>query len=1000
MDQQTDRHRAIVLNLFILLGILLLGGPLAAAAQDDLVAVPPLQGKTRHPALLTGLQQIVIDDLNALTRHRVMTREAIRTLLQKAGKGPRSTLYVRDIPKFQALTRAKFVLLNTVKEQQGRVSWEAKLVNTVTGTVENTWQFAGWLNQLMQVKNQVISALRPDLGLDNEGVGTRPGVDRVNGHLSAFMAFAQGLEAFDNQAYAEATTRFHEALQRDTTFIYATRQLTRVRARVKQDIASPRERGLVALADGQPKQAAALLHQSLSRNGNDVEGLLALSDIETGGKRYKTARKYAMQAREIDGEHPQPWITLGKIAKATGKEGEALQLFRKARELAPDHPAAPRYLAELYEKQGDMDKAKQAYVDAGTRFGRALQLEEAQRAFAKARKLAPQDRELLLKEGHLLMRAGQLQQARRSYEQAQKLTPGNAEIDYQLGELSQHSENPKAASAHWQKALDLNADHVAANVRMGQLYLQDKQYARAIRHLQWARRIQPENVEAGKALAQAYAASGQDDLALQESRRLVHVSADDPELHTAYGDMLLKQGDMAQARLQYEHAARLNPDAAAAHKRLGLIRKQQGQVAKAKFAFALAKRLAPDIELPEIAEADVHEGLRQFVSSFPPVHRADDVAKVALIDTQAFMPQTSWFEQIVNTVRDFVRIRRVNLQAVQQEFVQTYEQAYELLSPSHIQHVFASAPYRSITSQDLDNTNYLLRLCQSLEVDALVLYRVVEQKQSLGNVRFKITTLFFTKSGASRWFNETSIDYPRRRVEMFNWPFIMSMILLGICITIYFCIYFIRDFGYLKVVIHQDSKTNKATFSIILSKKERKDLTNMKRQLQRRMKNKLDKFKYEQTANYTRKYKKFTVFHEAIFKNIHVGDYHVFLYGIIPDGRGGQMGNYQMTQTVRIEKDDYHEVVFDLRRKTSEVEVQVFCGANVAIGAEVSLKGAGESRYIKDEIGTSFHLPVGQHTFLINYEGQLFTEHVEIANLEKHYYMMIDLSAVPMTAGR
>jgi hypothetical protein len=84
-----------------------------------------------------------------------------------------------------------------------------------------------------------------------------------------------------------------------------------------------------------------------------------------------------------------------------------------------------------------------------------------------------------------------------------------------------------------------------------------------------------------------------------------------------------------------------------------------------------------------------------------------------------------------------------------------------------------------------------------------------------------------------------------------------------------------------------------------------------------------------------------------------------------------------------------------LRPTTRQVDIQVFSGEEAIVGAEVSIKGQGESRYIKEPTGTSFHLPVGTHTVLIHHEEKLFTKEINIPNLKEDYHFGVDLPPVP-----
>ena len=64
----------------------------------------------------------------------------------------------------------------------------------------------------------------------------------------------------------------------------------------------------------------------------------------------------------------------------------------------------------------------------------------------------------------------------------------------------------------------------------------------------------------------------------------------------------------------------------------------------------------------------------------------------------------------------------------------------------------------------------------------------------------------------------------------------------------------------------------------------------------------------------------------------------------------------------------------------------------------MTIKGQSESRYIKDEGGASFRLPVGNYTLIIHYQGKLFTRDMEITTLEKDFQFTFNLSPTLMGA--
>jgi hypothetical protein len=125
---RNGRSRGIILSFLMMLSISLLFSSFALASASRL-AIPPFKGSTQYPALLSGLQQMLIDDLRADNKSRVMARLQVQTALKRLGKPSRTPLYVRDLPTFRsAFNNIQWILINSFEEQNGFCSWTLQLV--------------------------------------------------------------------------------------------------------------------------------------------------------------------------------------------------------------------------------------------------------------------------------------------------------------------------------------------------------------------------------------------------------------------------------------------------------------------------------------------------------------------------------------------------------------------------------------------------------------------------------------------------------------------------------------------------------------------------------------------------------------------------------------------------------------------------------------------------------------------------------------------------------
>ena len=984
---RNGRSRDAILSCLVILSISLLFSSLAFASTSRL-AIPPFKGSTQHPTLLSGLQQMLIDDLRVNNKSRVLTRPGVQTALKRLGKPARTPLYIRDIPKFRgAFNNIQWIIINSFEEANGFCSWTLQLVDQETASAGPSWTFAGPLSNLFDMKQQVLSTLQKALDLRET---TPPADQNAEAKLSALIAYSQGLEAFDDYHYTQAAAHFRAALARDETFRYTYRQLNLVRDAAKRTLTSPRELGLFWLADAQPKKARRYLQDALRLNPQDAEVLLALSRVEAGQGQIQAAQHLVSKAQKVEGsQRPQPWIERAQLAQAEGNVRVAINMFEKAKALEPENADTHYQLGELYIQAQQPHPASQAYRAAGALYGKTLQVGKAIQAMSKAIDLTPADPDFRLAQGDLFMQLGQPENARVAYQNAQELAPKNVMSLQKLATLQQQLGQRTEAFAILENALAVQPHHAGVNLQMAQLHIQRHAYKEAETYLKRAKKVEPQNAAVAKALAQVHTASGRLDAASEVYQSLTQNPSQDAGLYTAYGDVLSKQGRFAEAQLQYEKALKLNPDMAAVHKRLGLVQQEQGQVAKAKFAFAQAKRIDPQLTLPTIKAPALQSGLLQLSASFPAIQHNERATELALIDMTTAIQSGNGLRSLFHRVANLGKLYWLDTSNVREEFKQALQQNYVIAPQDRVNATLALDPYRSMGPADLDDRTYLSALCESLKVDALMFYSLASQGRVDNRFQFKITTLLFEKATEAKSFNEGVIGYAQQQGKILNWPLVVSLAVASILIVVSLVRYLAQGTGDLRVVIQQDEEEKKAILAIMISKKGNKDLTAVKSKLLKA------NYKYERKAKFAKTYERYLVPDDTLFARLHVGQYYVYLYGIIPDGRGGQMANYQATQKATIEQNRKQEVLFDLRTTTRQVDIQVFSGEEAIVGAEVSIKGQGESRYIKDPTGTSFHLPVGIHTVLIHHEEKLFTKEINIPNLKKDYHFGVDLPPAP-----
>jgi Flp pilus assembly protein TadD len=117
--------------------------------------------------------------------------------------------------------------------------------------------------------------------------------------------------------------------------------------------------------------------------------------------------------READPKDPRGLFAEGLLARKQGKIEEATDAFKRA--AARGVPDAHLLLGIVYKENGEYEAAEREYREAA--------------------RLNPQNGQVMLELGKLLLGRGELEEARSCLEKANKLMPEAATVHYQLGHL-------------------------------------------------------------------------------------------------------------------------------------------------------------------------------------------------------------------------------------------------------------------------------------------------------------------------------------------------------------------------------------------------------------------------------------------------------------------------------------------------------------------------------------------------------------------------------------
>ena len=319
-----------------------------------------------------------------------------------------------------------------------------------------------------------------------------------------------------------------------------------------------------------------------------------------------------------------------------GKDIEALQAFRAAAELSPDHAYVHYNIAGILDEQGRTAEALEGFEKAaalapedrplhlalGEALYRAGRREDALPALEKA--AAPSEplpealvyiaaiheaegrseegwnvlrRYLELRPNDVKMRVflGEQLAGNRRYEEAIEVWEdgeANAELNYRIGEsLSRKRESYSEAESYLRKALVGDPRHLEARVLLGRILARQDRAQEGLQELERATRDHPEAPDAYFTLANVYQQLGRVDEAAsararfqelgREAERREHLGARVKVTYKSARE-LLAAGKVGEAESGFESVLEIDPDSVEARSMLAKIAYSKGDLAGAR----------------------------------------------------------------------------------------------------------------------------------------------------------------------------------------------------------------------------------------------------------------------------------------------------------------------------------------------------------------------------------------------------------------------------------
>ena len=259
------------------------------------------------------------------------------------------------------------------------------------------------------------------------------------------------------------------------------------------------------------------------------------------GLNDQAAVYYQHQLLEQGHDTPESWNSLGLLYEQEGKVDQAREAYEKAVRLNPDYADSHNNLGAMHLKAGEIDKAIDSYRTAGrlapwsadvqSNLGHAL-LEkglhaEAVRAFRRAHEIDGQASQPLVGLGNAYLQMKRFQEAISVFSRVLKMEPNSADVHHNLGFAYLESGRLDDSLASFDKALRLRPRYASAQNNKGTVFLRKGRFEEAGRAFEAAIQADSEFRPAYINLAMTRLRENEIGKAEDVLRRLLKVNPDD-----------------------------------------------------------------------------------------------------------------------------------------------------------------------------------------------------------------------------------------------------------------------------------------------------------------------------------------------------------------------------------------------------------------------------------------------------------------------------------------
>ena len=355
------------------------------------------------------------------------------------------------------------------------------------------------------------------------------------------------------------------------------------------------------------KQSLETAHPILSQLVTSDEGITILASDYSALGGLEELVALVPRWRNLEAPAVEFALDFGSLLLANGMKAEAAEVFDGAERQMPPHPVSSialklgrafLALGRLYQAEVNTQRALSiapdcvpCYMTLAAVAEKENRTEKALSFLVEARKLAPNDPEVLFQFGRICLMRDLLDDAFAALTKAVDLQPDNDTYLYTLGSANIGKRNLSKAMEIFEQLQRKHPNDPSLIYAIGAVYFLQADYSNAEAFLKQSLALQPNQISPAYYLGLTYSTNGQIDRAISVFREIVQTHPDHAPSLIKLGSLLARVQQLEEARQNLERGVALDPDSVEAHYQLGLLLRRMGRREEGDAQLAESKRL-------------------------------------------------------------------------------------------------------------------------------------------------------------------------------------------------------------------------------------------------------------------------------------------------------------------------------------------------------------------------------------------------------------------------